>query len=125
MKDPISPVMHPNELPAEVSSWGTVQWLCNTDLFPDCEMSMGLVRINAGEKIPEHVHADCEALIYVEAGECEQRIGKSWYHMTPGCMIRVPRGVPHQTVNLGPDNCRLICVHSSAKRDFKSLEDME
>ena len=73
-----------------------------------------------GEKCPEHVHPNCEALLYVLSGECEQRIGKAWYHLDPGSLIRIPRAVPHQTVNLGLDACRLACVQSSPHREIKA-----
>ena len=65
-----------------------------------------------------------EALLYVVAGECEQRIGKAWYHLDHGSLVRVPRGVPHQTVNLSPDPCRLICAQSSPKRRFEPSHGM-
>lgn len=96
--------------------WGKIQWLCGQEIDPDCEMTFGMVFINADTENPRHYHPNCEELIFVLSGECEHSLGDESYHLTPGSMLRIPRGVPHNAKVTGWEPCRMLIMYSAPDR---------
>src|SRR5262245_22016496 len=80
---------------AQQMDWGRITWLVSGQAMPGAEQTFGVVTIYPGKRNPLHMHPNCEELLYVIAGECEHKLGDEIYTLTPGSVIRIPRGVPH------------------------------
>jgi len=75
--------------------WGRLSWLVGAAQMPGAEQTLGVVTIHPGQRNPLHAHPNCEELLYVVSGECEHKLGDEMFHLTPGSVIRIPRGVRH------------------------------
>jgi quercetin dioxygenase-like cupin family protein len=96
--------------------WGKIQWLCGQEIDADCEMTFGMVYINAGTENPRHSHPNCEEYIFVLSGECDHTLGDEVYRLKPGMMLRIPRGVSHNAAVTSWEPCRMIIVYSAPDR---------
>lgn len=96
--------------------WGKIQWLCGQDIDPDCEMTFGMVYIEAGKKNPRHIHPNCEEYIFVLSGECDHSLGDEKFHLEPGIMLRIPRGVAHHAETTTWEPCRMMIMYSAPDR---------
>lgn len=96
--------------------WGKIQWLINQQIDPECEMTFGMVYINAGVENPEHYHPNCEEYIFVLSGECDHTLGTENYHLKPGMVLRIPRGVKHKAKVTSWEPCRMLIMYSSPDR---------
>ena len=63
--------------------------------MPGAEQTLGVVTIYPGKRNPLHSHPNCDELLYVVSGECEHKLGDEMFHLTPGAVMRIPRGVRH------------------------------
>jgi len=97
-------------------NWGKIQWLCGKEIDSDCEMTFGMVYINAGDANQRHMHPNCEEMIFVLSGECDHTLGNESFHLEPGMMLRIPRNVPHNAIATSWEPCRMIVVYSSPDR---------
>ncbi len=61
--------------------------------MPGAEQTLGVVTIHPGKRNPFHSHPNREELLYVVSGEGEHKLGDEVFHLTPGAVIRIPRGV--------------------------------
>jgi quercetin dioxygenase-like cupin family protein len=77
------------------TNWGRLAWLIGAERTPGAEQTFGVVTIDPGQRNPLHRHPNCEELLYVLSGECDHLLGEEMFHLTPGSVIRIPRGVPH------------------------------
>ncbi|MCM2677576.1 cupin domain-containing protein [Alkalicoccobacillus plakortidis] len=96
--------------------WGKIQWLIGKEIDPDCEMTFGMVYIDAGTSNPRHRHPNCEELIFVLSGECEHSLGDETHHLKPGMMLRIPRNVVHDAKVTSWEPCRMLIIYSSPDR---------
>lgn len=103
-------------------SWGAIQWLCNAELDPKAQQTLGLVYILPGAKNPLHYHPNCEELLYVLSGECDHTLDGETYRLTTGTMLRIPAGVRHDARNPGWEPVRMLICYSSADRQTVFLE---
>ena len=76
-------------------SWGQISWLVGSREMPDAEQTFGVVTIYPHQRNPLHSHPNCEELLYVISGRCEHKLGDEVFDLYPGCVVRIPRGVPH------------------------------
>ncbi len=90
--DVINAVGEPN---TRTLSWGQISWLVGATQMPGAEQTLGVVIIYPGKHNPLHSHPNCEELLYVISGECDHKLGDQMFHLTPGTVIRIPRGVQH------------------------------
>ena len=118
-----NPVTSPADVGMETFPWGNIKWLCNDQLYPETEQTLGVVFINPGEKNMLHYHPNCEELLYVISGECNHSLGDAWYHMTAGDMIRIPRGVKHNAINTGWEPVRMLVSYSAPDRQTVMVEE--
>jgi len=65
------------------------------------------------------VHEACDEISYILSGELEFHLDGVAKVLRAGDWIGVPRGVPHGSVNHGPETVRMLAVNSPAFR----LED--
>lgn len=110
------------ELPAQTFEWGAIKWLCNRELAPAAQQTIGLVHILPGQKNPLHYHPNCEEILYMLWGECDHSYDGSWVHLTPGMTICLPAGVRHQLVNNGWEPVTCLISFSSAERQTVLVE---
>jgi quercetin dioxygenase-like cupin family protein len=73
---------------------------------------------DAGKSNVEHVHPNCEEVVYVIEGEVEHTLGDASTRLRQGDLIVVPRGVPHRLINTGSEACKTYIVFSSPDRQF-------
>lgn len=69
-------------------------------------LSMSLVVVPPGAVSEPHVHDGYETALYVLSGQVETRYGYQLEHSIitgPGDFLFVPPGLPHQAINLSPD----------------------
>ncbi|MCG7381470.1 cupin domain-containing protein [Paenibacillus sp. ACRRY] len=96
--------------------WGKIQWLCGKEIDSEAEMTFGMVYIDAGKENNRHIHPNCEEVIFILSGECDHTLGDETFHLEPGMMLRIPRGVPHHAKVTSWEPCRMIIAYSSADR---------
>lgn len=72
-----------------------------------------------------HVHRHMEEIIVVARGQGALWADGVWSRVSEGDAWIVPAGVPHATVNPGPDPLRLYCFFSLARpeTDYEELPD--
>ena len=107
----------------EKSPWGTLRWLVSAKLEPQSGITFGVVEINAGQSNPLHVHGNCDEVIYVVSGVCEQRVGKEMVVLKAGDTLRIPVGVPHTAKVIGSEPMRTIVAYNTGERQFTPVEE--
>ena len=108
--------------PERETAWGFMQWLCSGTLFPDAEITFGYVEMNPGAKNPLHLHPNSDEVLFLVEGELEHSLGGEVFHMGPGSSIHIPRSVPHDAANRGPELARMIVAYPTADRQVVLLE---
>lgn len=103
----------------EQTEFGSVQWAARRDDPPGAEQTVGLAVFDAAKGNVEHVHPDCEEVVYVLEGEVEHTLGDQRTRLRAGDLIVVPRGVPHRLLNRGDAPARAYIVFSSPDRTFE------
>lgn len=106
----------------EVTAFGSVHWAVREGDPPGAEQTIGLAVFDAGKSNVEHVHPNCEEVVYVIDGEVEHTLGDQSTILRAGDLIVVPRGVPHRLINSGGAACRTYIVFSSPDRQFIPTE---
>lgn len=106
------------DTPADRMEWGTVRWLARKDDPPGAEMMAGVAALNAGKGNAEHVHPDCEEIVYVLEGAVMHTLGDEVTTLHAGDIIIVPRGVPHRLAATDGADARAFIVFSSPDRQF-------
>lgn len=104
------------------TSWGHLSWLVGEEEMPGAEQTFGVVTIQPEQRNPLHLHPNCEELLYVVSGECDHRLGEDMYHLTPGSVIRIPRGVPHWAKCTSDEPLVAVISFSAPDRRAESLE---
>jgi mannose-6-phosphate isomerase-like protein (cupin superfamily) len=120
---PESLVAQWDEATAVATSWGTVSWLINGATTDGAEQTFGVVTINPGHSNPLHLHPNCEEILYVLSGTCEQRIGEATTVLSPGMAVCVPRGTPHCGRAMGSERLVVVVSFSSPDRQTVNLDD--
>ena len=96
--------------------WGQIRWLFHSHLATDAEMTFGVVTLRQGKSNPGHNHPNCEELLYLLKGRLEHCVGESRTTMSPGTLIRIPRGVEHHAVNVGDGDAVMVVSYSAPVR---------
>ncbi len=76
-----------------------------TDAF-----SMDIVRVAQGGYSPEHIDPDNHAF-YILSGEAEIDIADASHRVSPGAVVRIPRGVVHALRNAGEGELVLLTIY--------------
>jgi quercetin dioxygenase-like cupin family protein len=108
---------------AAVMSWGAVRWLVDGRQMPGAEQTLGVVEILPGQRNPLHRHPTCEELLYVLSGECEHKLGDDSFQLSPGMVIRIPRGVAHWARCTSEEPLVAVISFSSPDRETENLDD--
>lgn len=93
--------------------------------MPGTEQTLGVVTIYPGKRNALHAHPNCEELLYVLSGECDHKLGDEMFHLTPGSVICIPRGVPHWARCTSTEALVAVISFSSPDRQTDTLEGDE
>lgn len=104
-------------------AWGHIRWLVGTTKTPGVEQTFGVVTILPGKHNPLHLHPNCEEILYVLSGECDNRLGEAVYHLTPGTSIQIPRQIPHNAHCTSAEPLVAVISFSSPDRQVINLDD--
>jgi quercetin dioxygenase-like cupin family protein len=100
-----------------ITEWGSLIWMVNAALMERVEMTVGLVTINVGRSNPPHVHPNCEEIVYIVSGKCEQYVGDQPTELTVGEGMVIPRHIEHYAVNTGDEPLVVLVCYSSPNRE--------
>jgi len=70
-------------------------------LWRSGDVTIGLIRVDAGAEKPPHVHHGAHHHIWLVSGSATM-VGE---HLDEGSYIYIPPGVEHEVVDVGPDGC--------------------
>jgi putative monooxygenase len=73
---------------------GTATLLVNEDTGAR-EASLGVLELQGGVAVPEHVHADSVEMLYVEEGSAEMTVEGQRLTVRPGDAVYIPAGQRH------------------------------
>ena len=104
---------------AEATDFGSVHWAVREGDPPGAEQTIGLAIFDAGKSNAEHIHPNCEEVVYVLDGEVRHTLGDQQTVLHAGDLIVVPRNVPHRLINDSPAPVRTYIVFSSPDRRFE------
>ncbi|MEX2160001.1 MAG: cupin domain-containing protein [Dehalococcoidia bacterium] len=104
---------------AEATDFGSVQWAVRAGDPEGAEQTAGLAVFDGGKGNVEHVHPNCEEIVFVLDGDVEHTLGDQSTTLSRGDLIVVPRGVPHRLFNHGPAAARAFVLFSSPDRQFE------
>jgi len=108
--------------PEERTPWGSLRWLMTGKIDPQSNMTLGIAELNPGKSNPVHVHDNCEEVIYILSGSCEQRVGERTVVMKAGDTLHIPAGVPHTARALGNEPMRFVVAYNAGDRHFQAME---
>lgn len=100
-----------------VTEWGSLAWMVNSRLIQGAEMTVGLVTIDIGHSNPSHVHPNCEEIVYVVAGQCDQILAGERIPLEIGQGLVIPRGIEHSSTNTGEEALKVLVCYSSPDRE--------
>jgi quercetin dioxygenase-like cupin family protein len=103
---------------AESTDFGSVHWVERAGDPPGSELTVGIAVFDAGKSNVEHVHPNCEEVVFVLSGEVEHTLGDQRTTLRAGDLIVVPRNVAHRLINQGSAAARCYIVFSSPDRQF-------
>lgn len=103
---------------AEATDFGSVHWVVRAGDPDGAEQTVGLATFGSRKSNVEHVHSNCEEVVYVLDGEVTHTLGGQATVLRAGDLIVVPRNVPHRLLNNGDDPVRAFIVFSSPDRQF-------
>ncbi len=82
------------------------------------QMTLALVRIEKGSRLPEHHHVH-EQITNVLEGELEMNINGEIKSCKPGTSVEIPSNTPHSAV--AKTDCLVMDVFSPVREDYKAL----
>ena len=106
----------------EKTSFGSLRWLMTGKIDPQSNITLGIAELQPGKSNPLHVHDNCEEVIYILSGSCEQRVGERTVVMKAGDPLHIPAGVPHTARALGSEPMRAVVAYNAGDRHFKALD---
>ncbi len=104
------------------TDWGHLTWLVGEREMPGAEQTLGVVVIHPGKRNDLHSHPNCEELLYVMEGECDHKLGDEVVHLTPGSVIRIPRGIKHWAHCTSKEPLRAVISFSAPDRKTDNHE---
>ena len=107
--------------PEEKTPWGSLRWLMTGKIDPQSNMTLGIAELNPGKSNPVHIHDNCEEVIYILSGSCEQRVGERTVIMKAGDTLHIPAGAPHTARALGNEPLRSVVAYNAGDRHFKAM----
>ncbi len=75
-------------------------------------LAMGVTQVDPESRIPMHVHADAEEVLFIYEGRGRVRIGNEEVEIGPQTAIFVPKGMAHGFVNTSDGSVLLTWTFS-------------
>ena len=94
---------------------GNVEFLARTVDTP--RFTFGIIEIQPGRVLEEHVHTDEDDAFYILDGEMTFVLGAEEAVAPPGTFVLVPPGVAHAFRNDGTTPVRMLNIHAPAGFD--------
>ena len=107
---------------AETTDFGSVHWVERDGDPPGAELTAGLATWHSGKGNVEHIHPNCEEILYVLHGEVEHTLGEQRTVLRTGDLIVIPRNTPHRVFNPHAAIAKTLIVFSSPDRQFVPIE---
>jgi mannose-6-phosphate isomerase-like protein (cupin superfamily) len=101
--------------PGQGHKLGNVEFLARTTDTP--RFNIGIIQIEAGRKLEEHVHDSEDDSFYILEGEMTFVIEGEDVAAPPGTFVLVPPGVEHAFRNDGNVPVRMLNIHAPAGFD--------
>ena len=98
----------------------TMEWLMDDAIEADAGLSLARMTVAIGQVSELHAHSNCTEAIHVLVGRIEQRRGDEWLELAAGDTCLIPKGVKHQTRNVGPERAVLMLAYSSGSRQYET-----
>lgn len=86
----------------------------------DAGLSMAKMTVDINVISELHSHLNCTEAIHVLEGKVEQLCGNSWIELEKGQTCLIPKGVKHQTRNIGSQRAVLMIAYSSGSRAYEA-----
>lgn len=109
---------------AEITPFGSVHWVVREHEPEGAETTIGLAIFDAGKSNDEHIHPNCEEVVYVLDGEVEHTLGDQRTTLRAGDLIVVPRNVPHRLINHTSAAVSTYIVFSAPDRKFVPTSEL-
>lgn len=87
-----------------------------TKLVHGKNITLSVVEIKKGSKLPKHHHVH-EQITFIVEGELKMTIGRKTNILTAGTVHVIPSNVPHSAIAL--TDCRVIDVFNPVREDYK------
>ena len=94
---------------------GNVEFLARTTDTP--RFNFGIIQIEAGRELEEHVHSEEDDSFYILEGEMTFVIEGEDVSAPPGTFVLIPPGVEHAFRNDGEVPVRMLNIHAPAGFD--------
>jgi mannose-6-phosphate isomerase-like protein (cupin superfamily)/sugar phosphate isomerase/epimerase len=107
------------------TTWGTLHWISDGNVFADCGQTLGLVTVHAGWSNGVHRHPSDQEILYVRRGKCRHQCGDQEVLLEPGDVLFIPAGQAHGAVNIGDEPLELIVNYPTGHRSFESIRKAE
>jgi quercetin dioxygenase-like cupin family protein len=81
-------------------------------------LTFGVVQIEPGQANPEHLHPNCDEILYLLEGELLHTLGEEEIHLRAGDTIHIPQGVRHRARNPGTVPARMVVTYNTGRRQM-------
>lgn len=112
-----------DERDAHKFDWGSIQWLCSGQIYPDAQQTFGVVQILPGQKNPRHHHPNSDEVLLLLEGELEHSLGDASYRLTPGMAIHIPQGIEHDARNCSDVIAHMVVAYPTSDRRVVTSEE--
>jgi quercetin dioxygenase-like cupin family protein len=106
----------------QATDFGSVDWAVSEGNPDGAEQTIGLAVFESGKGNVEHIHPNCEEVLYVLEGEMEHTLGEEVAPLLPGDLIVIPRNARHCVRNVGDTPARVFISFSSPDRQFLPVD---
>jgi len=96
---------------------GNVEFLARTRDTP--RFTFGIIEIQPGRELEQHVHADEDDSFYILEGELTFTVEDEVVVAGPGTFVLVPPGLQHTFRNDGDTVVRMVNIHAPAGFDLR------
>lgn len=107
------PILSIDDVNEEELSPGTRRWAIVDGTKGADSLSVGDLTLDAGSKVPTHIHPTEEAMVILE-GELEAVLGDEVVPVKAGQTVLAPAGVKHGFINKSGARARLMAIFPTA-----------
>jgi quercetin dioxygenase-like cupin family protein len=107
---------------SQQTDFGSVDWAVSEGNPDGAEQTVGLAVFDSGKGNVEHIHPNCEEVLYVLEGEMEHTLGDETARLSAGDLIVIPRNARHCVRNVGEASARVFISFSSPDRQFVPVD---